>query len=610
MAFQQPVARPAAPVRQLSEQPAPASPARKRLLEESQEWILFSPTTHEQQSNPSATLRTATQPSTYGSLETHVLSQPRLEGDPEAVSDDNGDEAAELDSLDDGLHAFHHPFSTSSAPLDVSGGSVLPRHDGFGAFPSSAGLQQQLWQFERHNPQRRKLNRRRSSVQRQLDAIEDGQADIEDERTARIEKWRLEQGHAVLEEIEKETRRQRRRISRMSDVSGSVRIAPHLLEAAIEASPFHSEQAAIGEPIAVKPEAQQPSESFWQRITRRVIQDLIGLDDNTLSVIFGESLVEDTSPTPRQTSPLAAAASRESRVSFQDKGHGWETKLLDRIARELGVLVHCLSSQDGAFSSYLHLHEELDYAGLGPPSRDKTTHRQPALRKRRRQQSSTQTATAMPTAPLHDSLFVPTLGATPLSPLEAPDSSLWGIEEEPLEEAEQQQREYWERDIDLRAVFNYLHDRLLNSNNSNKSGITPHPPTTNDNNPLLPASWATSTSQPQTQSQSQQESLFHRQRRAEAIRRQHPLVSLAAQQSSRRRHHESLLLRRQLSHSQRQRVGSGTAGGSSCASQSTRRSRQSLSAASSRHFWDLGGSVGSVGSAAVVGSAVGGWGEL
>ena len=67
------------------------------------------------------------------------------------------------------------------------------------------------------------------------------------------------------------------------------------------------------EPEMEKSEEQEPSESWWQRITRRVIQDLIGLDENTLSVIFGEELVGGPTPTatPTQSSPIAAAGAAE-----------------------------------------------------------------------------------------------------------------------------------------------------------------------------------------------------------------------------------------------------------------------------------------------------------
>jgi hypothetical protein len=508
------------------------------------------------------------------------------------------DDGAELDSLDDGLHAFHHPFSATSNHLDVSGGTVLPTHDGFGTFPSSSGLQQQLWQFERYNPQRKKHVRRRSSVQKKLDAMEEEQEhDVEDERTARIEKWRLEQSKAVLEEIEKETRRRRRRMSRMSTMSGSADLRSYIEDSAAARVLTRQDSVILEEP---EPEAvksvEQPSESFWQRITRRVIRDLIGLDENTLSVIFGEALPEEASPTPTQPSPIAiatAASPPTSRVTFDDPGYSWEVKLLNHIARELGILVHQLSEHDGrAFNTYMRTQAETEYAGI-PIPRD-LPQRQPSLRQRRRRQSEQTHATPS------DPMFTPTLSQQPpMTPSDAPDTSLWGIEEEPNEALEneeeaqtRQEREYWEREIDVNMIFSYLKSRFSSRLPEQQTS----PPLAAAGGPL-PASWATVNSA--SALGTSPESL----RRAEVIRRQHPLVSRAAERAaaqSRRR--DSLLRRHQMQSLLQKRPGS-----SSCASQSTKRSRRSMSG-SSRHYWDLGGSVGSVGSGHA--SGVGAWGEV
>lgn len=591
MAFQQPQQRPQAP-RQLSftkqaiEPQKPASPLRKRPLEESQEWILFSPA--QNADGQSQTTRTATD---FGSLETHVRSQPAADSAEEATCQgtDIDDENAELDSLDDGLHAFHHhPFSSSSHQLDQSGGTVLPTHDGLGAF-SSGGLQEQLWQFERYNPHRRRQVRRRSSIQRRLDEVEEeGEIDLVDERTARVEKWRLEQSRAVLEEIERETRRRRRRMSRMSGASASVDINADMLEAE-RATDTRMNSVIQEDPEMLQraEQQEQPGESWWQRLTRRVIQDLIGLDENTLSVIFGEQLPEDPSPTPTQPSPLAAAAQQESRVTFGDREYTWETKLLERIAKELGVLVHQLSEHEGAFSTYQGVREEPEYAGLPMPG---ATQRQPSHTQQRRRRSSDHT----PTAP-SDALFTPTLAHAPISPGEQPDTSLWGIEEEPSQplpddEAARSREEqaYWERDVDVNMVFSYLRRRF--------SSKTPPPPSAAAG--PLPASWTTNSA---SALGSSPEAL----RRAEVIRRQHPLVSRAAERAAaHHRRQESLLRRHQMQSLLQKRAGS-----SSCASQSTKRSRRSKSG-SSRHYWDLGGSVGSVGSGPAMSSGLGGWGEV
>jgi hypothetical protein len=379
MAFQQPQQRPQA-ARQVSfSKPANDTHAleRKRTIE-SQEWILFAPAQNEDSaSHTSQEPRTATYLSDLGSLETHVRSQPIAstteEGEGTCQGTEAEDDGGELDSLDDGLRAFSHdPFSSTPYQMDQSGGTLLPTHDGLGTFTSSAGLQEQLWQFERHNPHRRRHVRRRSSLQKRIDEVEEVQElDPADEKMARIEKWRLEQSKAVVDEIERETRRRQRRMSKISAISRVTEESAIPESVAVE-SMQGEEPTIYEEPEMTRSDEQEPSESWWQRITRRVIQDLIGLDEKTLSVIFGEELVEGSTPTPVQLSPLATAAAAESRVTFRDHDHSWEGKLMERIAKELGVLVHQLAEHEGAFSTYKQMQQTpQDYAGL-PPLPDQT----------------------------------------------------------------------------------------------------------------------------------------------------------------------------------------------------------------------------------------------
>ncbi|KAI7142331.1 hypothetical protein KC352_g29294 [Hortaea werneckii] len=382
--------------------------------------------------------------------------------------------------------------------------------------------------------------------------------------------------------------------------------------APVETDGTRNESIAGEHPALPKSQEQvpQPTESWWQRITKRVIQDLIGLDENTLSVIFGEQLPEDPSPTPTPQSPISSFAARhESRVTFRDNEYHWETRFLERIARELGVLIHQLAEHDGrAFSTYQSILEVPEYAGLPPMYEQQAQQqKQPSLRSQRRRKSAEPGPESAPS----DALFTPTLPQTTVSPGEKPDTSLWGIEEEPVDQdvSALQERAYWERDIDVNMIFSYLRRRFSSSHTAAASQPEPTGP--------LPASWATTNSGPTTAAAlgTSPESF----RRAELIRQQHPLVSRAATATasasadrtttspSMRR--DSLLRRHQIQQLHHKRAGS-----SSCASQSTKRSRRSRST-SSRNYWDLGGSVGSLGSAgggAGPGrsSGLGGWGEV
>ncbi|USW56442.1 hypothetical protein Slin15195_G097610 [Septoria linicola] len=605
MAFQQPQQRPR-PVRQLSidqtpqqRAPAPVSPTARRNIEESQEWILFSPQNDEQSATgTSRTPRTATHRtlSDIASLETHV----RSENNPDDSGTCLGTEADELDSLDDGLHAFHNPF-VGPSNLDQSGGTVLPTHDGFGTFPSGVDLQEHLWQFERYNPHRRssKHVRRRSSVQKRLDELEiEQEISAEDDRTARIEKWRLDQSKAVLEEIERETRRRRRRLSRMTTATSAGEIRSSLQEQALSRVLTRQESTILEETVDAKDE-QPASESWWRRITRKVIQDLIGLDEATLSVIFGEQLADDASPTPKQPSPIAARAMKESRVAFRDSDPAWEVKLLDRIARELGILVNTLSEADGsAFQTYKNAQsQDIEYAGL-----PRDVPRQPSLHQRRREEKIRSSKTPI------DNAFAPTVPQSPLTPATEPaDTSLWGIEEEPDDASDdeaatklQKEREYWERDVDINMVFSYLKNRF------SSAAVEPQPSAADSIGPL-PSSWATAGANTSAMGTSPES-----QRRKEIIRQQHPLVSRAAEraleraqaQAAHARRRESLLKKHHMEQLARKRTGD-----SSCASQSTKRSRHTKSG-SSRHYWDIGGSAGSLHSGQAMSSALGGWGEV
>jgi hypothetical protein len=95
----------------------------RNTLDTSEEWVLFSPTapsvTQTHTTSTDRTPRTAglSRLSDFGSLDTAARSDQVTED-----VDDNGteqatdaDEEAELDSLDDGLHAFHEPSDYASS---------------------------------------------------------------------------------------------------------------------------------------------------------------------------------------------------------------------------------------------------------------------------------------------------------------------------------------------------------------------------------------------------------------------------------------------------------------------------------------------------------------
>ncbi|CAN9230416.1 unnamed protein product [Alternaria sp. RS040] len=579
---------------ELTTEPATALLQPVRTLDQSEEWVLFSP------SAPSATTRTHTTStdrtprtaglsrfSEFGSLETAAQSEQDEEGGSFLGTEE------ELDSLDDGLHAFHEPseygapLSRLQSRLQESGDTVLPTHDGLGEFKPDATMQEHMWQFER---QRRRAPRRRSSVQRHLSVLDDHEeTNTEQEKRQRIERWRLEQSKALLEEIEKETRRRRR----MSMVSNGASRAD--AQKATTSTKPHTAQSVSD--VSDSSEEGTENLSFWQRITRRVIRDLIGLDEDTLSVIFGEAL-PDEAATPTPGSPAIEFSADKA---LQDAGidasrfsdDTWQTKLLERVAQELGSLVNQLSEHPGAFSTYQRTQLTPEYAGLTPVISNTTVVSEPL----------SSIPSSQPITTPSSAQFAPTFPAQTSNTYS--EASLWGIEEEPTETDTEatasshihnpsvptttiaddlaREREYWEREIDVKMIFNFLMKRFSSRR-----------PSISSSQPVLPPQPIRTASAPSTATNGNNLSSA---RRAAIIRQHHPLVNRTTS--------DSRLPTSSAPHSRESRrfatyytpPASGLKdktklrSSSSCASQSTKKSKRSSN--SQRNYWDLGGSVGS-----------------
>jgi hypothetical protein len=333
----------------------------------------------------------------------------------------------------------------------------------------------------------------------------------------------------MLEEIEKETRHQTRRQSMQP--GGSLGLPEDLFGTTPKQSDF----------IREEPEEVEP---FWRRLTRRFIRDIIGIDDPLLSVILGESLPEEALEPKKSTQSLPTIPEQVPEPVADDT---WRDRLLRRIARELGVFVHQISPHPGAFSTYNT--QQHDYAGM-PVSIPRRTQPAPAHALQEPVIASTLTPNFPPT--VHDPAHAET----------------WGFEEEPspaFAESSlnlQREREYWERELDVKMVFRYLRDRI--SMNTDK-------PSAQDSEKV-----AEDTA-----------------KRTAIIRQHHPLVARAHRSPARLRRDSRLSHRRPAS---------------SCATESVKSSRKTsiVRSGSSRNYWDIGGSVGS-GSVLASGGA---WGEF
>lgn len=547
-----------------------SSPRQKRTLEESEEWVLFSPgapstTARTHTTSTERTPRTAglSRLSDFGSLDTAARSQ-----DDELYQ--GTEEGEELDSLDDGLHAFHEPseYAGPSNRLQQSGDTVLPTHDGLGTFQPDADVAEHMWQFERPMPRRRQA-RRRSSVQRRLDALEETEElTQEQDRRQRIEQWRLEQSRALLEEIERETRRRRR----MSMVSA----ARSRTDSAHRGAPGTTARPASDAQSDSSDESTE-NLSFWQRLTRRVIRDLMGIDEDTLSVIFGESIPDDTTHPPASLPPSSRPSIDATLAAMHAEGlpdAPWQHRLLDRVARELGLLVTQLSEHPGAFSTY-RAQDVVSPASLAPPPRRQST-------------SLSEVETPLVNSVPSSAQFAPTFPGEPV------DTSLWGIEEEnepgvadPLDAFREKGREerilteelateraYWERELDVKMVFTFLLQRF----SSRRSSFSQQGSDQNTSDtPVKPLPTESA-------------------RRAALIRANHPLVSSSNAQRTRRREAASALPTSSKSYKAYYAPPVGNSqgvAGTRSASSVTSQSLSKRGKGGERNYWDFGGSVGS-----------------
>jgi hypothetical protein len=563
---------------------AQAQPAAQpqQHLADSQEWILFSPvaesTTDRTYTTSTAQTRTVgrSRISDFGSLDTATRSYGYDEDAEEDVIEEE-EEDGELDSLDSHLHEFREP-SVYIESVEASG-TVLPTHDGLGSFridrtAMGEEVQEHLYAFERFNP--RRVKRRRESMELGMLELETERA-AEAERTRRIETWRMEQSRLLVDEIQRETRRRKQSLS--SERKSSLEDREQEDVATLSNVDNGTEQDEV---------SGDENESFWNRITRRVIRDLMGIDDDLLSIIFGEALPEDDD---LSTTPPAEAA-RSIIATNQYDQSSWEFRLLERIARELGILVNQISDHPGAFSTYLHSQQKpIPYAGL--PVIPETARDAPTTT---RPEESTLTTPATPQ-------FLPTL-QTQTQPVSIPISST-SFAPSPLEDLESTPRpsnplsqpltrEEWERDLDLKMVFRYLRSRFTSKFRSSPTTLpTTLDFTTSGTSHLATASTADTAA------------------RAARVRQHHPLVTRQKPPGERRRSIE----RRTWKATVPSGHGAGNVspvlmqhmrrGSSSCASERGKRN-----SGSSRHYWDFGGQ--SVGSGSLIASTggMGSWGEV
>lgn len=569
MAFQNPIPAPSHPTLPRSEEDRPAASNVVPQQIPPAEWLLF-PNPRHHPSSWSQTASTNYSPQTaglsklseFGSLNDDTIAHDALEDD-------------ELDSLDDGLHAFHEDmFDQHPAQIDPSS-SILPTHDGLGTFPgSSHPVQEHLWHFERFNPQRRSSGhyRRSSSVHRRLDALEvDDGLQMEKERMERIERWRIEHSRILLEEVEKATRRDSDHPTCLSKVA--------IPDPAIQAHTGSISESLVAPQEGPMPHLEKAAGTVqhtgdgWHRVVRRLIGDLMGISDTTLALVFGEALPESQA-SPRYNTSILSSSSRADRSLALQSTPSWTVDLLERLSKELASLLRSLAQSPAAIGSPINP-VSLDYAGI------------PIAKPRIQRSAVSSLHHAEPVAVDAGSMTTPIFHPT-LDEFHKPaksefeNAALWGIEEEPANAlSATQEREYWEQTPSIRTIFRLLHQHF-----------------TVRRRPLLTSSALSSSKPSNVATTSTVDSL----RRAAVIRQQHPLVS---RQGARRSAPGNMLGHTHRHHGSYPNLSSPLfkRSESSCASISARKSKRG--SGSSRNYWDLRGSVGS-GSM----GGMGFWGEV
>jgi hypothetical protein len=576
-------------------------------LEDSQEWVVFSPgaasvTTRTISASTIQTQRThaLSRFSDFGSLGTRAGQSVSYDDEDELLSPNPNDEDEDLESLDSHLPAFREPSFYRSRRGTLADGvnqtPVLPQHDGLGMFPaSSTNVQEHIFQFEQFNPRRIVTNQ---------------QTGPDDNETfQRIQSWRLEQSQALLDEIEKETRR--RRLSRSTSTAKAASVNdPEEDNATLGLSQTENirNSRLESEGQSRDTHGADQSDSLWKRITRKVIRDLIGLDESLLSAIFGDTLAEDMLRDHESLDDIPEEAPYIRDV------RSWEQRLLERVAVELGTLVSHFTEHPGAFSTYSRVQHAPEYVGATRlpliPEHKPTLKRPLSLRDiRSESQRSLGAEFGNP--------FKPTLRGQSLDDLHVPSpaagSAMWGANEHGqdygmlqdhengsvAEDSESfnvlQQREHWEKDLDVKVLLSFFRARFTNQ------------------------------SETQVVSQSPNLASMGGQRaaaRAAAIRHHHPLASnrsFKSSHQSRPWYHHTHSARRPsspltTSGAANNLVSGGSASGmirrSSCASISTKVSGRRAGSGSSRNFWDLGGSSSSARGGSAILVTGGGWGDV
>ncbi|OAA54785.1 hypothetical protein SPI_08656 [Niveomyces insectorum RCEF 264] len=619
----------------------------------------------------------------------------------------DAEDDAELDSLDSHLPDFrplfnHHAQGQPSAAVAaaVAAATVnLPAHDGLGSFRlggntvgMSAAVQEHLYAFEQFNP-RRVTKRRRESLDLAPLQAENEQAE-DMERTRRIEAWRLEHSRVLLDEIQKETRRRKghterfARPGRAADPSGAAGALSDRAAFTMEVNgDWHDQEEderlsrqRTGQASESADADAEEKEGLWSRITRKFMLEVMGIDERILTILFGEGLVDDDDddgggggsgeiqqrddakslpPTFKAFSPFLAAtaaidaaeADPQLRPDEEDTvlSPSWQLRMLERIAKELGVFVHNhITAHPGAFATFVRVQQmPLPYAGLpvipeaAPVSSPMVAADDARDRDRTVEEDMTPTGTtaslpqfkptiyqAKPMMHIPDQVTAAhapisgfgTTGGAAAAAAAAAAGATSGTK--PAAAPHTFTQDEWEQDLDIKLVFRYLRSRFFPGAASSSAGSHTHRHHNihyhhhyHSHGHVHSHSYGHDRGHGPGSSCGNSTGTLNLQEaaaKAARVRQHHPLVGRGAAARPVGSSSPVLGLRAVTQHGA---MGAAAAAAAvSCASQSTRRSarRSSVSSrpSSSRPYWDIGGSIGGTGSLIASAGPMGSWGEV
>ncbi|KAI5807496.1 hypothetical protein DFH27DRAFT_523134 [Peziza echinospora] len=467
---------------------------------------------------------------------------------------------------------------------------LLPTHDGMGMFPSQNGEEDATVFMPGVESLEKSL---RLLAGRHSNFFEE-----EEDVNSRIQKWRLEHSNAFLEEMQEARNRKIRAGFLRTQSSKALR---EEMEASmmLDDEDYDSEHTSIqrGESVDGHQDGEVP-ETFWRKITRSLMRDIMGIDDTVLEVIFGESLP------PLALNPPAPPARNEI------IGEKWERSLLERIARELGILLqqYTVHPTQGAFSTYTRTNSSVMLAddktklgndgGVTPRARSLRSTASlanlPAL-------SNTGETLTDSVDPADKVQFMPTLSQRRRNHA-ASRPKLWAEEEaqtakkKAVDEASidaQSRKDYWEQELGVSVFFSYIKSRFTSS----QTPSTPAPPSTKS---LRKAASSADMHRP----------IYHQHPLLQRRHQTRRSVSASSQQSS----------PGAIANSSWNILGlGGYRNGSSCASQSTKTSKAvpskgkgkvaqgPASTLSKSYYWEVDTSVSSTGGSCM---GMGIWGEI